>query len=585
MTDIVFVNATESLAIKEQANGTMLLATNLLRAGFDVEVLRFCEIESYHKDYHDFIRDITDRLLSYEPKSVSFYSLWPAYHIMLRIAMELRQQRPEIILVFGGPQASATATDTLNAFPCVDYICTGEGEHTVVPFFTSILRNDCRDIDSIPGLYHRRDGSIVFNNIELPLCDLNTLPYWDDRLFADYYRNPEPNIRSRTYFMPIDAGRGCPYSCTFCCTSHFWRRTYRLKSPERIVADIRFYKEKFGITSFWFSHDAFATNRKLVSDVCDRILEEGLEITWECTTRIDCLSEELALKMKKAGMVRIDLGIETGSARMQKRINKNLNLSKAREMISFLLKNGLFVGLFCMYGFPDETEEELNETLELMFSLYDMGVQHISMSFCRFNPITDMTEEYFDRLVFDPKIKKLTRNIYGYQEETQMFRDHKAIFPFYYHLPTPLRDEFQYLAYFTYLYEQYPTFMHQLRKHYHGDNLKFFRDFYYNNLPYFERDLDYLLEGIRSHVLEMMDNAMKDLDVPYLPQLKALLKYERDTRRVRKSKVDITLRDTYDFSYYDLKLRLPIDQYSQGQTEILLQKTNGKTSIKILRIS
>ena len=585
MTEVLFINATLNLALNQEGNGTLLLGTKLLQAGFETQILRFAQMKHSCKEYPEFIREMTDKILEIDPKCVSFYTLWPYYHIMLRVASEVKAKRPEIMVVLGGPQASATAEATMKAMPFVDFICTGEGENTVVPFFRALLREDGGDLAAVPGLYRRENGEVVFNSQEMPLCDLNTLPRWDDRLYMEHYSTPEPYLQENNYFMPIDAGRGCPYSCTFCCTSYFWRRMYRLKSPQRIVEDILFYNQKFGIKSFWFSHDAFTSNKKLVSEVCDHILEKGLKIQWRCTARIDCISEELILKMKQAGMTQIELGIETGSKRMQKIINKNLDLQKAEHMIKFLLKNKIHVGLFFMYGLPEETEEDLNQTLELLFNLLDMGVNHVSMSFCRFNPATAITEKYFDQLVLDPGVKALHRGVYGYREEFRMIEENKALFPFLYHLNTPVRDKYHFLFLLVHLYQGFPLFIRHLRKLYGGDNLKFYEDFYNCNRFCFEKDFDYAVKTVGEQSVQMLCNMLDQFDAPYIAQLKELLRFERNFRRVFRSPEDCSIRDTYGFSYIDYKLNLPIEAYSEGKTEILLQRKGGVNDMQVLGIS
>lgn len=584
--DVLFITPMQKLKLNQEINGTLLLTTKLLQADFDVRVLRFAEITATPKDdYPAFIEEITNRILEISPRCVSFYTLWPYYHITLRIASNIKKRDSRIITVLGGPQASATADATMRSMPFVDYICTGEGENTIVPFMEAILRKNGTNLSAIPGLYYRENDAVIFNHQEIPLCDLNTLPRWDDRLFLQHYRTPEPDIHSEKYFMPIDAGRGCPYSCTFCCTSNFWRRMYRLKSPERIVADITYFNKKFGINSFWFSHDAFTTNKKLVTDVCDHILKTDLKITWKCTSRIDCLSNDLILKMKQAGLTNIELGIESGSLRLQKLINKNLDLTKAKTMIDFLLKNDIQVGLFFMYGFPEETEEDLNETLELAFSLLDSGVNHVSMSFCRFNPTTDITDRYFDRLVLDKNMKELYRGVHGYNEEIQMIQDHKELFPFMYHLDTPVRNEYHYLFVLARIYQMYHITIRHLRKLYFGDNLKFYKDFFYNNSHIFEQDIDVIVKNIKYNSLTMLYNTLKEWDVPYLHQLKELLRFEEDRNRVFKSKENITITDTYGFNYYEFKLNLSIEQYSEGASQILFQKKDGKAEMRILSVS
>jgi radical SAM superfamily enzyme YgiQ (UPF0313 family) len=386
--------------------------------------------------------------------------------------------------------------------------------------------------------------------------------------------------------MPIDAGRGCPYNCTFCCTSHFWKRTYRLKSPDRILADIRHYHDNFGITSFWFSHDAFTSNRQLVSKVCDRIIESDMNIRWRCSSRIDCVNEELLLKMKESGLVEIELGIETGSARMQKLTRKNLNLDRSKKLIDFMLKLGIRVSLFFMYGFPEETEKDLADTLDLIFTLLDSGVQHVGMYFTRFNPATDITLRYFDDLVLNPDIKILTRSVsFGYEEELDMIRNNKAMFPFLYHLNTPVRNEYQDLFALIYIYQKFPKTVRYLRGLYAGDNLRFYQDFVRQNAECFAGSYSYIISCIKNKSWEMLCNVLDVFEKPCTAQLKELMRFERDVQAVNLSAEDCVVHNVYGFHYLDYKLNRPIESYCNGTTEILLQKTDGKISMKVMRIS
>lgn len=586
MLDVLFVTPTERLELSYEVNGIMLLATKLLQAGYDVKQLRFCQVETTENrsDYSAFIRNMTDAILRHTPRCVSFYTLWPHYHIMLRLARELKKARPEIITILGGPQASATAQATMEATDDVDFICTGEGENTIVPFITALLKNDRLGLDDIPGLYHRKNGAIVHNTQPLPLCDLNTLPQWDSRLYQEYEPNAGNKMAAKTYYLPIDAGRGCPFSCTFCCSSQFWRRTYRLKSPERIMEDIQFYHEKFGVTSFWFSHDAFTTNNKLVSRVCDYILESGIDIQWRCTARMDCINEALIEKMMQAGMRYIELGVETGSNRMQQLINKRLKLDNVRQMTAFMRSKGLHVSLFFMYGFPEETEEDLQQTLSLLFHMIDSGVPYVSMNLCRFNPGTAMTQKHFDQLVLGTDVKGLSRSIMGYEEELPFIRANKALFPFFYHLDTPLRNTYQHLSAFVYLYRRFPSSIRYLRELYQGDDLRFYREFCDCNASCFTQSMDKIEEDVKQNALELFYNLLDTFDVPYLPQLKALMKLDDDRNRIMHSAEDIFILENYEFSYVDLKLKLPIQEFSQGTTKLLLQKVNNTFSMKILQI-
>lgn len=586
MIDVLFITPTTELKLSHESNGTLILATLLRQAGISARILRFAQLESYNKDYALFLKEITEHILSIKPRCVSFYTLWPYYHIMLRIAKDLKLMQPELSIVLGGPQASATAEATMHTAPYVDYICCGEGETTVVPFFQALLSGNESGVRQIPGLLYRCNGQVVSNSTSVDLCDLNTLPHWDEELYIHDYCESQEKLSSPDYFMPIDAGRGCPYSCTFCCTSYFWKRTYRLKSAERISADIRYYKERFGITSFWFSHDAFTSNMKLVEEVCDQLIENDLQVRWRCTSRVDRLSESLILKMKQAGMVQIELGIESGSADMQRRINKNLDLKKAERMIDFLLAQKITVTLFFMYGFPDETEEELAQTLTLQLNLLDKGVRYTSMSFCKFNPSTAITEKYFDQLELDPSCEILVRGLsFGYKEELPVIAGNKEMFPFFYHLNTPVRNRYQYLECLNYLYNKYPQTCRRIRTLFSGDDLRFYREFCEANADIFSGSMTQIERAVVDRSQQMLDNLLdRHMDCGG-QQLKAMLQYECDQHQLKRTAGDTVLRKTYDFIFAEYLLKVPATRLTGGKTELLLLKQNGAISQKLISMS
>ena len=584
MADILFVNTTDSHHLKHEVNGTLLLATLLLREGFDVAVLRAGTVPGWETDYEHFQSLAAEQILAHRPRCVCFYSLWPYYHVLLRLAERVKRAEPGIKIVFGGPQASFTARETMEAMDFVDYICTGEGEGTIIPFMDAILRQGGAGLDRIPGLYCRSGGQVTHSGLLVPLCDLNELPRWDMRLLEPEQETQQERA-APDYFMPLDEGRGCPFGCSFCCTSRFLRRTFRQKKPERIVADIRYLRDNFGIRSFAFTHDAFTTNQKLVNRVCDAILDSGLDITWKCTTRVDVLSEELILKMKRAGMRSIELGIESGSARMQKLIHKNLDLTRAKEMVSILLKNRIRVTLFFMYGFPEETEGDLNQTMEMLFSMLDMGVSHTSMSFCNFNPGTEITAKHFDRLRFAPEMDVLLRSVkFGYEEEQEMIRENKGMFPFFYHLDTPVRNEYQYVTFLVRLYEHFPMSIRHLRRLYEGDHLRFYRDYYEANRECFDQGIRHATDVLLNRPMEMVEPLLDKWDKPHIGVLRELMRFDLDRNQVRRAKEDCVLRRKYGFSYLDLHMKLPLEQFSPGSSELLLRKTGGKLEIKLLRL-
>lgn len=583
MPDILFITPNLSSAVKHEINGTMLLATMLLADGFDARILRYSEIEGYMTDYALFIEKMTDRILEQKPKSVAFYTIFSVYHIVLRLCVELKKRAPDLPLILGGPQSSALARQTMEDFPEVDFICTGEGDGTILPFMHTLLRGDGPDFSEIPGLFYRKDvGQILTNNLPVPISDLENLPDWDERLLMKEYTGPSEQRGPLAYYMPIDVGRGCPFNCTFCSTSFFWHRTYRLKSVERIMHDIRWFHDRFGYKSFLLSHDALTADGPRVEKLCDAIIESGLGIRWECSTRVDCLTPELAKKMKESGLTTVHMGIETGSERMQKLTRKNLDLSQAKSMIKALLDLKLHVVLFFVYGIPEETEADYNDTLKLIFELCDMGAPDIQLIMCLFTPGAEVGERCYDDLVFEPDTQAVNLNKFGISEERDMMRDHKPVFSTYYNLHTPLRDNHPRAKYLSLMYQKFQKTARYARALYQGDYLKFSRDFHHNNAELLSKGVVELEKVLEENPLSLFLNTLKDFDSREADIVRELLRFERDYKKIRRDPQDGEYQGEYAFNYFDYLTGHPIDRFSDATSKILIKKENKKVSMSLV---
>lgn len=583
MTDILFVTPNVDNAVKYELNGSLILGTLLLEAGFDVSMLRYYEVEGYQTDYPRFIEDIVEKVLAKEPRCVSFYTVYNAYHIVLRICNEIKKRNSSIITILGGPNSTALAQETLSEFPAVDYICVGEGENTVVSFFTRLLRENGSDFADIPGVYYRKDGQVVHSKLEIPLTDLETLPHWDERLIREPYTAIDERVDPSEYYMPVEVGRGCPYNCTFCSTCVLWKRNYRLKSPERIIKDIRYFKERFGYTSYLLAHDALTANQKLISELCDKLIESNLNINWECSTRVDCITEELIDKMIAAGMKSIHMGVETGSERMQKLVNKNLDLDRTKKMIKLLLGKNMDVILFFVYAVPGETEEDFNKTLELLFDFCDMGVQDIRLTVCMFTPDAEITHQYYDQLVFQPEWAPLLCR-FGSWEEVEMIRRHKSVFASYYHLPGTLSEKYPFGRYLSLLYQKFPKTARYVRQLYKGDNLRFCEDFQRNNSELLALETSELEKQLNADPLTAMLNTIRDLEDPRAKQVRALLHFEWDMQCIAKTQGDVTWDRTYDFRYMEYLRKVPTNGLTDGTSQFLLVKTD-KLMIRPIKLT
>ena len=163
--------------------------------------------------------------------------------------------------------------------------------------------------------------------------------------------------------------RGCPLRCTFCSSRLFWKKRFRVRSEKNIINEIKSLKERYGTNYIMFWDDSFSISKPLIMKYCDALIASGLNVTWQTATRADLVDDELLRKMKKAGCVKLNIGVETGSPRMQKAIRKDVTNDIIKDAYRMIQSNGIAAGAFFMAGFPDETLEDLEQTWELMKEL------------------------------------------------------------------------------------------------------------------------------------------------------------------------------------------------------------------------
>jgi hypothetical protein len=247
-----------------------------------------------------------------------------------------------------------------------------------------------------------------------------------------------------------------------------------------------------------------------------------------------------------------------------------------------MLNSGLRVDLFFMYGFPEETEEDLRQTLDMIFEMLDRGVQGVAFSFCSFAPATAMTEKYYDRLVFEPEMRIQFRHFYGDEQDVEMIRQNKAVFPMYYDLPTPLRREYQYLRYLPDLYGRLRRSMKLLRQYY-GDDLRMYRDFETYNRQLLEQGIAAVEAVLRKAPLTLAENMLRGLEPELARRFLGLMRFEQDLNLLRRAREDQQIRRVYEFNYIDFSQKKPVADYHPGSTEILLSRTGGKLDLQVLR--
>jgi len=346
--------------------GLGYLAALTRSAGHDVRFLD-CRLEEY--DYEDFERCVS----KYRPDvlAIKLYSIdTPHVRKMINV---VRQVSSDTVTVVGGPHPSTEKPERLfDQLPGLDYAFAGEGEPGFPSFLERLQSGSC-DFDHIPGLIWRDSAGTARENQRTVVADLNALPFpaWD-LIDPRRYRYGSSFMTSRYPAAPVAATRGCPYSCTFCGAHLISGHALRIRDVDNIVEEFRLLSDRYDVRSIDITDDNFTFSRDFVMQFCERLIQERLDIGWNCPggVRLDKLDAEMVRTMERSGCFALSLGIESGSNRILKKINKNLTVETVVEQVR-MIKNVSKIKLLGMFmmGFPDETREEIESTIDLACSL------------------------------------------------------------------------------------------------------------------------------------------------------------------------------------------------------------------------
>lgn len=305
-------------------------------------------------------REIEATIAAQQPDIIGITSRSAKFPSALKIASIAKQMNPRCQVVLGGPHPTIKPDECITDSN-VDLVVRGEGEETFLELCLALEKG--QDYGDIAGLTFIRDGRIVHNERRAFIADLDGLPVpaRDLVLFPATYSEADMGA--------LTTSRGCAYKCGYCSAASTWTRKVRNNSVENTIEEIKHIVETYGSKTINFWDDSFTVNRKRILKLCQAIIDSKLDILWTCTTRVDLVDDELLASMKRAGCIRIDLGVESGSDRMLKIIDKGITIEKVKWAIKLIHKHKIQVSAFFMAGFPEETEEDLLQTIDLMKSI------------------------------------------------------------------------------------------------------------------------------------------------------------------------------------------------------------------------
>lgn len=283
----------------------------------------------------------------------------------------LKRKFPHIPLVYGGVHASALPEEPFKK-GSADLVVVCEGEQTLLELYRAII--DKSDLSKIDGLvYKNKKRGIIKNEPRKFIKNIDDLPIPAYHLFdvRSYSTDIHVYPYNRTIAMDLMTSRGCPHNCAYCSSPFLYRRTVRLKSPEKIVGEIEFLINKYKFKNFHFHDDDLLLNIKRIEKLCHMIIERRLNIKFICLTNINTLlkNQHILSLLKKAGCVGIEFGIESVNKGILSSINKTQDTKNLLKIANMLEKEGITPMYLVMSFNPGETLDSAYETAQMIHKM------------------------------------------------------------------------------------------------------------------------------------------------------------------------------------------------------------------------
>lgn len=267
---------------------------------------------------------------------------------------------PNVITIAKGAHFLTENTDILYKYKDLDLIIVGEAEETLKEILSG------KDYSEIKGLCYR-DGFVAKNTGKRPFIkDLDKLPFPARHLVDNNkFRRPDNNKVQAI----IKVSRGCPHHCFFCLATPVSGSKVRVRSAENIIAEIKECVEKYNINNFLFWSDIFNQDREWTLDLCKKIIESGLKITWSSNTRADTADAQMAELMYKSGCRLVSIGVESGSQYVLDKMGKNITIDQIRDTVKIFKKAKIKIYNYFVIGLPWDDEETVRQTINFAIEL------------------------------------------------------------------------------------------------------------------------------------------------------------------------------------------------------------------------
>lgn len=313
----------------------------------------------------DKIEQALSEIKEFSPNFIVFKVTFDKFRVQLEFMQNIKQILPSCKIIALGEPFLTYNNNVTYENPYIDYVIFGEAEYTLRDILEGEQDNE------VLGISYTDDNMQSVKNEQRPFIEnLDNLPY------------PARHLTPNNTEITIELSRGCPCHCFFCLETPIYGKTFRQRTVNNVISELKECISKFNTKKVYFKSNIFNFDKDYVTDLCNQILENNINIEWSCDIVPNNIDETLIKLMKKSGCKLCKLGIESGSADILKNIGKNITKESVTETVRLLKKYKIKTKAYYVIGLPWETEETAKETIDFAIKLNtDDAVFNIGVPF------------------------------------------------------------------------------------------------------------------------------------------------------------------------------------------------------------
>ena len=311
--------------------------------------------------------DIFDRINEIKPDVIGLSAMTVEYSKAIETSKKIKKKY-NAPLIIGGVHIS-TLPVSLDKVFALGII--GEGEETMlelVKLYEKKHMFSIKDMEKIRGIVYYAKGKIKTTEPRPLIKDLDDIPFPDKKYVHKNYFKKRINFDKKLVTYPIMTSRGCPYRCLFCSTSRFWQ-TIRFNSAEHVVAEIKDLVKNYSVERITVWDDLFTIKKERIERIIELLKKEKLlgKVAFECMARVNTITEDIYIVLKKMGVVFLNFGFESGNERILKMLKGGtVTIEQNKNAILLGKKYGFRVFGSLIFGSPTETLKDMDDTIKFI---------------------------------------------------------------------------------------------------------------------------------------------------------------------------------------------------------------------------